>query len=67
MGKEIVGKNWFTAFLKWKRNTSLKTPVGISKARVEGMNRKFVAQFFGLVKKLHKIYQFKKVLRNCLT
>jgi hypothetical protein len=39
---KIVGKDWFTAFLKRNVDISLRTPEGLPKARAEGMNRKVI-------------------------
>jgi hypothetical protein len=47
---KIAGKDWFTAFLKRNRDTSLRIPEALSKVRVEVMNRKAIENFFLLTK-----------------
>jgi hypothetical protein len=47
-----AGKDWFAGFMKSNDDISFRKPEGLSKARVQGMNKKAVEDYFVLYQNL---------------
>lgn len=66
VAKECAGKKWLTGFLARHKELSLRTPQGISYARIKSFTKENVAAFFDLYEPLlEKINQNPARIFNC--